>query len=58
MEIEESISLKVHPNPPSSFKFIMSEISNCLTKDSIFLFTTKGEFDVKKDGILLDNGFW
>lgn len=43
--------------PPASFKFILSEISKCLTKDSIFLFTTKGEFDAKNANVSLDDGF-
>ena len=43
--------------PPSSFKFNLSEVSKCLAKDGIFLFTTKGEFDAKKTKVSLDDGF-
>ena len=43
--------------PPSSFTFFMSEISKCMEKDGIFLFTTKGEANAKQDGINLKDGF-
>ncbi len=43
--------------PPSSFKFYISDISKCLEKDGIFLFTTKGEFEQKQVGVSLTDGY-